>query len=190
MRLALGCSLVAFGVVGLAAAPFSAAERFPPPPALTPLAASVIAPPVRVRGTDERRHLVYEIALLNTSMSARRLDRLEVLTGTGGPVMEFAGSDAVKAIMSDAANGLGQIDVLPSSEGGVLWLDVSFEKGARIPARLVHRFATTPLADDGSPTGPATTMFGASIAVRPGPRGWSRHRCAEPTSPSRTAAAA
>jgi hypothetical protein len=75
MLLALGCSLVAFGVVPLAAARFSAAERFPPPPAVSPLAVSVIAPPSRVRGTDKRRHLVYEIALLNTSASARRMDR-------------------------------------------------------------------------------------------------------------------
>jgi hypothetical protein len=150
----------------MAAPRFSAAERFPPPPALSPLATSVIAPPVSVLGTDKRRHLVYEIALLNTSVSARRVDRVEVLTGKGAPVMDFAGSDAVKAIMSDAANTIAPIDVLPSSGGGVLWLDVSFENGARIPARLVHRFTTTPLADDAA-SGAATTMVGAPTPVRP-----------------------
>jgi hypothetical protein len=86
-RLALGCSFVAFAVVPLAAGRLSAAQRFPPAPAVSPLAASVIAPPSRVRGTDERRHLVYEIALLNTSATVQRMDRVEVLTGGGGALV-------------------------------------------------------------------------------------------------------
>jgi hypothetical protein len=167
MRLILGCSLVAFGLVPLAAPRFSAAERFPPPPALSPLATSVIAPPARVRGTDKRWHLVYEISLLNISASARRVDRVEVLTGKGDTVMDFAGSDAVRTIMSDAVDGIAPIDALPSSGGGVLWLDVSFENGARIPARLVHRFTTTALASDAT-SGAVTTMLGAPTPVRPG----------------------
>ena len=168
MRLALAC-LVAFGVVSLAVARLSAAERFPPPPAVSPLAVSVISPPSRVRGTDERRHLVYEIALLNTSASIQRINRVEVLSGGSGAVVaSYDGPEAVKAIMSDDVHVFGPIDVLPPSGGGVLWLDVSFGRGARIPRRLVHRLATAPLADDGATTGAATTMLGAQTAVRPG----------------------
>jgi hypothetical protein len=164
-RLALGCSFVAFALVPLAAGRLSAAQRLPPPPAVSPLAASVIAPLSRVRGTDKRRHLVYEIALLNTSATVQRMDRVEVLTGGGRVVASYTGPDAVKAIMSDDVNTLGSIDVLPPSGGGVLWLDVTFENGARIPGRLVHRFTTAPLAVDGAATAAATAMLGARTVV-------------------------
>jgi len=164
-RLALGCALVTSALVPLAAARLSAAERFPPPPAVSPFAASVIAPPSRVRGTDERRHLVYEIALLNTSASAQRISRVEVLTGGSAAVVaSYDGPEAVKEIMSDDVNVFGPIDVLPSSGGGVLWLDVSFERDARIPRRLMHRLTTAPLADDGATTGAATRPTGLASA--------------------------
>ena len=167
-RLALGYRFVAFGV-SLAAARFAAAERFPPPPAVSSFAAAVIAQPAMVRGTDERRHLVYEIALLNTSASAQRIDLVEVLAGgRGALVASYAGPDAVKAIMTDDVNVFSPIDVLPPSGGGMLWLDVPFGRGARIPSRLVHRLTTAPLADDGVTTGEAITMLGAQTAVRPG----------------------
>jgi hypothetical protein len=94
------------------------------------------------------------------------MDRVEVLTGGGGAlVASYAGPDAVKAIMSDDVDIFGPIDVLPPSGGGVLWLDVSFENGARIPGRLVHRFTTAPLAADGAATAAATAMLGARTAV-------------------------
>lgn len=115
----------------MAAVRLAGADSFPPPPAVTPLAASVIATPTWVPGSDERQHVVYEVALLNTSTSARRIDRVEVLTGKGRLVLAQIGPDAVRAIMTNAVDVFGPIDVLPPSAGGLLWLDVSFERASR-----------------------------------------------------------
>ncbi|MBV9005706.1 MAG: hypothetical protein JO181_13690 [Solirubrobacterales bacterium] len=45
-----------------------------PSPAFMGLAASVIAEPTPVLGTGKRRHLVYEISLLNVTGAAERVD--------------------------------------------------------------------------------------------------------------------
>jgi hypothetical protein len=147
--------------------PSAGAQAFPPPPAFSPLVTQVLAAPSAVLGTDNRQHLVYEISLLNVSTTARRMDRVEVLDGGGAVLAAYTGPDAVKPIMSDAVDRLSPVDVLPSSGGGVVWLDVSFARDAALPDALVHRFTTTPVADDGAAAGPASPMLGARTAVNP-----------------------
>jgi hypothetical protein len=142
-------------------------QAFPPPPSSSPLVTQVVAAPSAVLGTDTRQHLVYEISLLNTSATARRMDSVEVLDGGGTVLAAYAGPDAVQPIMSNAVDHHSAIDVLPSSGGGVLWLDVSFARDADIPAALVHRFTTTPVTDDGAAAGPESPMLGARTAVNP-----------------------
>lgn len=148
-------------------APRQGSQAFPPPPSLGPLVTQVLAAPSAVLGTDERRHLVYEISLLNVSANARRMDQVEVLLDDGTVLASYAGPDAVKPIMSNAARVLSPVDVLPPVGGGVLWLDVSFERNADIPDALVHRLTTTPLTDDGSAAGPGSTVIGARTGVNP-----------------------
>jgi Peptidase family M23 len=164
---------VALSLLPLPAAPApagpagpAAAGSFDPKPALSPLAATVLNAPAPVQATDRRWHLVYEISLLNVSPQARRIDRIEVLRSSGRVVATYAGTAAVQGVMSPAAASFDEVDTLPSSGGGVLWLDVSFARRADAPSGLVHRFTTTPLAGDGSAAGPATTMVGARTAVR------------------------
>ena len=129
---ALGCSLVASatGWSDESAGSRSHFRRPNPFPTVagTPLAASVIAPPSAVFGTDNRWYLVYEIALLNTSTEDRRVDRVEVLTDDGDAVANYGGATAVLKIMSDAVQVFDGVDVLPASGGGMLWLDVPFER--------------------------------------------------------------
>jgi hypothetical protein len=142
-------------------------QAFPPPPSLSPLVTQVLAAPAAVLGTDQRQHLVYEISLLNVSATARRMDQVEVLDDGGAVLASYNGPDAVKPIMSNAVQSLSPVNVLPSSGGGVLWLDVSFAYNADIPAALVHRFTTTPVTDDGSAAGPESTMISARTDVNP-----------------------
>jgi Peptidase family M23 len=142
-------------------------QAFPPPPSFAPLVTQVVAAPSAVLGTDERQHLVYEVSLLNTSAHARRMDAVEVLDDGGRVLASYTGPDAVKPIMSNAVAHLAPVDVLPSSGGGVLWLDVSFARDAAIPDALVHRFTTTPLTDGGAAAGPESPMIGARTAVNP-----------------------
>jgi hypothetical protein len=140
-------------------------QAFPPPPSLSPLVSQVLAAPAAVLGTDKRQHLVYEVSLLNVSANARRMDQVEVLDAGGAVLASYTGPDAVKPIMSTAVHVLSPVNVLPSSGGGVLWLDVSFERHADIPDALVHRFTTTPVTDDGAAAGPESTMIGARTDV-------------------------
>jgi len=154
-------SIAVFGCQALAAAPVGTEAL----PTISPLAASVIAPPQAVRGSDGRWHLVYEISLLNTSGAEQRIDRVDVVDGRGALQASFDGPEAVKAIMSDASHVFDPIDALPSSAGGTLWLDVTFARRGSIPPRLAHRITTTPLADDGSAEGPPATMVGVPTRV-------------------------
>lgn len=120
-----------------------------PLPALVGLAANVMAAPTPVLGTDKRRHLVYEISLLNVASSGERIDRVEVLDAADRSVLaSYDGAGAVRAIMTSAVTASQQTptDELPSGGGGVLWLDVSFAPGARVPRRLVHRIVFTELS--------------------------------------------
>jgi len=95
------------------------------------------------------------------------MDQVEVLDDGGAVLASYNGPDAVKPIMSNAVQSLSPVNVLPSSGGGVLWLDVSFAYNADIPAALVHRFTTTPVTDDGSAAGPESTMISARTDVNP-----------------------
>ena len=169
---AVGCSWIAADAAW--SQPVSATFRFPwrdpfPPVEGTPLAASAIAQPAAVLGTDGRWYLVYEIALLNTSAEHRRVDRIDVLTGDGVEVASYASPQAVRSIMTDAvqAHWFEGVDGLPASGGGMLWLDVPFERWSAIPGRIVHRVTTTAVDSQGVPTGPATSMYVAPIATDP-----------------------
>ena len=167
------CAVVAFAC-GLSIAASSllpvsseGSQAFPPPPSLSPLVTQVLAAPAAVLGTDQRQHLVYEISLLNVSADARRMDQVEVLDDSGAVLASYTGPDAVKPIMSNAVERLSPVNVLPAGGGGVLWLDVSFERNAAIPDALGHRFTTTPVTDDGAAAGPESTMIGARTDVNP-----------------------
>ena len=95
-------------------------QAFPPPPSFSPLVTQVVAAPSAVLGTDQRQHLVYEISLLNTFPTARRMDQVEVLDDGGRVLASYTGPDAVKPIMSNAVERLSPVNVLPTSGGGVL----------------------------------------------------------------------
>ena len=152
------------GLAGASAADTSAAGAAgAAAPAASPLAAQVLAAPDPVLATDNRRHLVYEIMLTNVTPFPVRVSRVDVLGARSGAVVaSFAGRAAIRAIMTSVAAPHAGIDVLPASGAGMLWLDVSFARGAPIPARLVHRIVTTVLVP-GAPAG--FTMEGALTRV-------------------------
>ena len=148
------------GVAGASAAGAAGART----PAASPLAAQVLAAPDPVLATDNRLHLVYEIMLTNVTPFPVRVSRVDVLGARSGAVVaSFAGRDAIRAIMTTVAAPHAGIDVLPAGGAGMLWLDVSFARGAPIPARLVHRIVTTVLVP-GAPAG--FTMEGAPTRVK------------------------
>src|SRR3954447_11683169 len=94
------CVLVVLvvAVVGAAVArsALSGSTPFEPQvPTLSPLATSVIAEPSPVLGTDRRRHLVYEIQVINTSPMRVRIDRLIVGDPGRRVVVDSFGADVL-----------------------------------------------------------------------------------------------
>jgi len=133
-------------------------------PVATPLAAQVLAAPDPVLATDNRRHLVYEIMLTNVTPLPVRVDRVQALGALRGAVVaSYAGRRAIRTIMTSVGSPHAGIDVLPASSAGMLWLDVSFARGARIPVALVHRIVATVLIP-GSPA--QVTMTVARTRVK------------------------
>jgi Peptidase family M23 len=101
----------------------------------------VLAAPQAVAATDGRRHLVYEVQLVNVSPLNVRVDRVAVRNGvTGATIKVFVGK-SIAPIMSTPLRPATR--TLPAAQDGVLWLDVSFPRGAQVPARLTHRIVTT-----------------------------------------------
>ena len=172
MKLQLGLTaaltVVLFGTSGMTASA-SAAGHGPggsagrEAPAGSPLAVHVLAAPVPVLATDNRRHLVYEIMLTNVTPFPVRVGKVDVLNAARHSVVaSYAGRAAIRAIMTTVAAPHDPVNELPGSGAGMLWLDVSFGRGAPIPARLVHRIVSTVI----TPGGPApATTNGAATRV-------------------------
>jgi Peptidase family M23 len=157
----LGTSGVAASVPGHAAGSSAAREA----PAGSPLAAQVLAAPEPVLATDNRQHLVYEISLINVTPLPVRVDKVSVINAANRSVVaSYSGPTAIRAIMTTVAAPHDPVDELPPSGAGMLWLDVSLSRGARIPARLTHRIESTIM----TPAGPvqAATNGAATRVVR------------------------
>jgi hypothetical protein len=150
------------GVAGRDAAGAPAREA----PAGSPLAVQVLAAPEPVLATDNRRHLVYEISLINVTTLPVRVDKVNVINAASRSVVaSYADPAAIRAIMTTVAAPHDPVDELPPSGAGMLWLDVSFGRGARIPARLTHQIESTIM----TPAGPVQAPTNGA-ATRVGPR--------------------
>jgi Peptidase family M23 len=126
----------------------STASGQPAEEALSPLLASVVAAPRPVLGADDRQHLAYEILLTNPAsfnkdtfaVTVAKVEAIDpdrdVVVGTleGSALAEVMLQFRVPVPDPTAKATLGP------GEGGVLLMDTSFDEGAHLPRRLVHRF--------------------------------------------------
>jgi hypothetical protein len=125
------------GVTMLAAAAPALAESLTAEIA-SPLVATPIAPPNPVLGADARRHLVYEIVLMDIGGSAIALEKIEVLDANGDVVLATLQGEGLAKILR--LTGAGQGTVLPAGGSGLLFMDVSLTEDAMVPHALKHRF--------------------------------------------------
>ncbi|PWK46971.1 peptidase M23-like protein [Actinoplanes xinjiangensis] len=110
------------------------------------LETSVLAAPRPVPASDDRTHLVYEVQLRNVSAGPVNLDRVEVQEPDGtGPVAVYD-SRAIERVMLDPKARTFSRTLAPGKSASLL-LDVTVAAGARVPARLVHRFDVSGAAD-------------------------------------------
>jgi Peptidase family M23 len=110
------------------------------------LGAVVHDPPTPLRGTDRRRHLVYEILLENRAGKPIRFERLQV----GDPLRRrvlaaYRGREILGLMVGP--DGQAPAGRLASGETGAMFLDLSLRRGRPAPRRLVHRFVLSLGAD-------------------------------------------
>jgi hypothetical protein len=89
-------------------------------PQFTPLAASVLAVPEPVRGTDGRVHVVYEILLQNDAGVPVDVQSLTVRTNGGATLRSFTAAQ-IPAVMTTFSNA--PTSSLAPDTAGKLWLD-------------------------------------------------------------------
>jgi hypothetical protein len=104
-----------------------------------PLTAAVRQSPGPLPGTDGRRHLVYEIVLQNRTAADVQVLGLEVRDRSRRETIAAYAGPAVAQVMVGPDRGT-PASTLAAGERGFVYLDVSLQPGARVPARLIHRF--------------------------------------------------
>jgi peptidase M23-like protein len=101
----------------------------------------VIAPPSPVLGTDDQRHLVYEIQLENTSTRSMRVDRILVRDArTGERLARFGPPELATHLL---VLELGPSTTLPAGATGFAFIDVPLRAHGPVPKALEHRFRLT-----------------------------------------------
>lgn len=153
---AIGAAAICLFAPLSATAALKGAQPPPPPPAqpdvLTPLVASPLASPHPVLGADGRRHLVYELQLINPTPAAITVDRVEALDPASGRVLAVLEGDAVAALMVPFATAPVPGATLGPGGAGFILMDASLPKNADVPARIVHDFSLSFEPNPGLPS--------------------------------------
>ena len=105
---------------------------------LTPLVASVLAPPHAFPGSDGRVHLVYEVRIANGTGTRLRLERIGVADAKGGAPLATLDAAAIGGRLSLGGRRGSEARELRPFQFGVVFLHVTLAAGAPVPARLVH----------------------------------------------------
>lgn len=126
--------------------------RGPVQPVATPLIGSVLALPIPVPATDGKVHLAYEVQLTNVLAQEVTLTSLTVLDRDVS-LLKLAGEQ-----LADRTRVVGiptpTTKIGPAQTASV-WMDVTLDKGAAVPERLVHSISLS-LPDPKPPLFPAT----------------------------------
>lgn len=150
----------------LAAAPASA-QSLKADEVLSSVSVRSLAQPNPVLGADNRVHLAYELLLSNTSKMFVTIDKVEAVDPSGNVLWSLDG-DPLKS-MTMLYSGTGS--TLPPAGTGIIFMDVSFAPGERLPETVAARITATRQAvgPDGKPAPlpaavpvPATVTFTAA----------------------------
>ena len=106
---------------------------------LSSLTVHALAQPHPVLTTDNRVHLVYELAVANVSTTPISIDKVEALDPSGKVLRTLDGAH-LKAMIHQYAGDAGD---LPAGGNGVIVMDVSFAQGAPLPATVAARITAT-----------------------------------------------
>jgi hypothetical protein len=110
------------------------------PGELSPLAAEVMAAPQSVVGSDKRRHLVYEVALVNSAPITQVFKKVKVMDPERHRVLaKYDSPEEMRKIMTTSTSQAPGTDELAPNGAGFLFINVTLKPGSPMPDRLVHR---------------------------------------------------
>jgi hypothetical protein len=136
-----------------------------------------------------RMYLIYELHLRNFAPSAfsiRRVEALDAADSGGAPIAAFEGDqlqDMLQPIGGSTPSGADPRE-LAGGRSAVLFIALTFERGALPPARLRHRVLTSNAAVEGAESGThaislrllGPALIGSDWVARSGPGNDSHHR--------------
>ena len=108
----------------------------------TPVIMRIDQPPVPVKGSDGRFHVVYEVELTNFSGERAAIQDVSVLDVRSGAVITSldAASIGERLVVRDRSAPRG---TLGPSQAGILYLHVAFDSASAIAPMLAHRLSVT-----------------------------------------------
>ena len=105
----------------------------------TPVFASVVAPPTPVLGSDGRRHLAYELLLVNRSWAPPATVTVRSVRAlAGGKVIATLRGARLASVMLPFG-GTRPGTTLDPGESAFVLMDVTLPRNARVPSRLEHQ---------------------------------------------------
>jgi hypothetical protein len=149
-----GRLLLALLALFLASAPAVVAE-----PVLTPIVGQVLAAPRPVLGSDQRRHLVYEVQLNNVTASTLDVQAVEIVDENGKSLHRLDRDSIAKRLSLGGRRGAESAELL-FGQFGVLFLHLALGKDDALPRALRHRITLRFM-----PAGIEHTLTIAEIAV-------------------------
>ena len=106
----------------------------------TPVTLRIDQPPVPVKGSDGRFHVVYEIELTNFSGERAAIQEVSVLDARSGAVITSLDAAGIgeRLVVRDRNAPRG---TLGPSQAGILYLHIVFDSASAIPPMLAHRLS-------------------------------------------------
>ena len=119
----------------------TATGAFAADPLLTPVLGDVLWAPRLAYGSDDQRHLVYELRLANPTPTAINLAKVEVIDAATGKTLLEAGHDYLATRLSIGGRRGAEASYLTVGQFGVLFLHVPLATSANVPRAIAHRIS-------------------------------------------------
>jgi hypothetical protein len=133
--------LTASVVAVLSGCILAATGAFAADPVLTPVLGDVLWAPRLAYGSDDQRHLVYELRLANPTPTAINLAKVEVIDAATGKTLLEAGHDYLATRLSIGGRRGAEASYLTVGQFGVLFLHVPLATSANVPRAIAHRIS-------------------------------------------------
>jgi hypothetical protein len=137
-------------------------------PVLTRLLGDVLWAPRLAYGSDEQRHVVYELRLSNPTPATIKLTKVDVVDAETGKTLFEAGPADIGKRFSIGGRRGAEATSLSVGQFGVLFLHVPLAASASVPRSIAHRISGIAV-QQGRPDTPFTLTIGETPVVDANP---------------------